>query len=290
MTVMKKIIVIALLVAFILLIAAIAIGISSKKADCSGISDQKTRNRCHLYNLLNSYGLAKDYETFMKSKPYEKPQPKYFTKKFRDEAIDKDNDGKFDALRIYAEVNVNEAGDYVIETWLHDDNSKPFYKFEESMPLKKGMNEAVIEIPSQMIREKKLLGSLKVPYIRLFKDGKQLESVSVEYYTNFYEYDDFSAELPDLVIKSVDKKDNNLLVTIENVGRKHAFNVFVDLIVDGNLVYDKQNRNSVVLLKQGDKKEFIIPIPNADKYSVIVDPDNFVDESNENNNEMPVTK
>ena len=290
MTVMKKIIVIALLVAFILLIAAIAIGIGSKKVDCSGISDQKTKNRCHLYNLLNSYGLAKDYETFMKSKPYEKPQPKYFTKKFRDEAIDKDNDGKFDALRKYAEVNVNEAGDYVIETWLHDDNSKPFYKFEESMPLKKGLSEAIIEIPSQIIREKKLLGSLKVPYIRLFKDGKQLESASVEYYTNSYKYDDFSAELPDLVIKSVDKKDNNLLVTIENVGRKHAFNVFVDLIVDGNLVYDKQNRNSIVLLNQGDKKEFIIPIPNADKYSVIVDPKNFVDESNENNNEMPLTK
>src|SRR3989344_5071699 len=270
MTVMKKIIVIALLVAFILLIAAIAIGIGSKKADCSEIEDQKTKNRCHLYNLLNSYGLAKDYETFMKSKPYEKPQPKYFTKKFRDEAIDKDNDGKFDALRKYAEVNVNEAGDYVIETWLHDDNSKPFYKFEESMTLKKGMNEAVIEIPSQIIREKRLLGSLKVPYIRLFKDGKQLESASVEYYTNFYEYDDFSAVLPDLVIKSVDKKDNNLLVTIENVGRKHAFNVFVDLIVDGNLVYDKQNRNSIVLLKQGEKKEFVMPAPDVDKYSVIV--------------------
>jgi len=46
---MKKIIVIALLVAFILLIAAIAIGIGSKKVDCSGISDQKTKNRCHLY-------------------------------------------------------------------------------------------------------------------------------------------------------------------------------------------------------------------------------------------------
>jgi len=29
---------------------------------------------------------------------------------------------------------------------------------------------------------------------------------------------------------------------------------------------------------------------DGDKYSVIVDPDNFVDESNENNNEMPLTK
>src|SRR3989338_11558523 len=117
MTVMKKIIVIALLVAFILLIAAIAIGIGSKKVDCSGISDQKTKNRCHLYNLLNSYGLAKDYETFMKSKPYEKPAPKYFTMQFRDEAVDSDNDGKFNALKVYAGVNVPEDGEYEIESW-----------------------------------------------------------------------------------------------------------------------------------------------------------------------------
>ena len=284
MTVMKKIIVIALLVAFILLIAAIAIGIGSKKVDCSGISDQKTKNRCHLYNLLNSYGLAKDYETFMKSKPYEKPQPKYFTKKFRDEAIDKDNDGKFDALRIYAEVNVNEAGDYVIETWLHDDNSKPFYKFEESMPLKKGMNEAVIEISSQMIYEKKLLGSLKVPYIRLFKDGKQLESITVDYFTAPYSYDDFSAMLPDLVIKSAEKKGNDVIVTIENAGKKPAFAVFVDFLVDGKLHFDKTNQNSVVLLKPGDQKQFTMTAPNAIEYSVIVDPWNKVDELDEGNN------
>src|SRR3989344_5952477 len=254
MTVMKKIIVIALLVAFILLIAAIAIGIGSKKADCSEIEDQKTKNRCHLYNLLNSYGLAKDYETFMKSKPYEKPQPKYFTKKFRDEAIDKDNDGKFDALRIYAEVNVNEAGDYVIETWLHDDNSKPFYKFEESLPLKKGLNEAVIEIPSQIIHEKKLLGSLKVPYIRLFKDGKQLESITVDYFTTPYGYDDFSALLPDLVIKSAEKKGDTLQVTIANVGSKHAFAVFIDLISEGREIIGKANPYQVILMKVGDEK------------------------------------
>lgn len=287
---MKKSIVITISVVFLLIIVIGAVGLGSKKVDCSAIEDAKQKNRCHLYNLLNSYGLTKDYNEFMKKKPYENPQPKYFTKKFKDEAIDKDNDGKFDALRIYAEVNINEPGDYVIETWLHDDNSNPFYKFEELMSLKKGLNEAVIEIPSQMVYEKKLLGSLKVPYIRLFKDGKQLESITVDYFTTPYGYDDFSVVLPDLIIKSTEKKGNELVVVIENAGKKPAFNIFVDLIVNGNLVYDKQNRNSVVLLKQGDKKEFVMPAPNADEYSVIVDPKNFVDESNETNNELLIIK
>mgnify|MGYP001563866873 CR=1 FL=1 len=267
---MKKIIAITLVFILLVIIAVGVIGFGSKKVDCSGISDQKTRNRCHLYNLLSSYGLAKDYETFMKTKPYEKPAPKYYTMKFRDEAIDKDEDGKFDTLRIYAEVNINEPGDYVVETWLHDDNSKPFYKFEESMPLKKGLNEAVIEIPSQMVYEKKLLGSLKVPYIRLFKDGKQLESITVDYFTTPYGYDDFSAVLPDLVIKSAEKKENNVIVTIENIGKKHAFNVAVDLKIGNDFVFGQQNRNRVTLMKSGDKHEFSIDLPNAVEFSVVV--------------------
>ena len=33
-----------------------------------------------------------------------------------------------------------------------------------------------------------------------------------------------------------------------------------------------------------DKKEFVIKAPDAKEFSVIVDPENFVDESNETNN------
>ena len=287
---MKKSVVIVISAVFLFIVVVGVVGIGSKKANCFGISDQKTRNRCHLYNLLSSYGLAKDYDKFMETKPYEKPAPKFFTMQFRDEAIDKDNDGKFDALRIYAEVNVNEPGDYVIETWLHDDNSKPFYKFEESMPLKKGMNEAVIEIPSQVIYEKKLLGSLKVPYIRLFKDGKQLESITVDYFTTPYGYDDFSALLPDLVIKSAEKKGDTLQVTIANVGSKHAFAVFIDLISEGREIIGKANPYQVSLMKVGDEKTFNIDLKGQNVDAVIVDPWNKVDESDETNNEMLIVK
>ncbi|MEK6869796.1 MAG: CARDB domain-containing protein, partial [Nanoarchaeota archaeon] len=212
------------------------------------------------------------------------------TMKFRDEAIDKDEDGKFDALRIYAEVNIDDPGNYVIETWLHDDNNVPFYKFEEPMQLQKGLNEAVIEIPSKMIYDKKLIGSLKVPYIRLFKDGKQLGSVTTEYYTNPYKYNDFSVELPDLIITSVEKKDNKLLVVVENSGKKHAFNVAVDLKVGNDFVFGQQNRNRVSLMKIGDKHEFSIDIPSAKEFIIVADPTNFVDESNETNNEMLIVK
>ena len=281
---MKKIIAITLSVILLLIIAVGVASLGSKKVDCSGISDQKTRNRCHLYNLLSSYGLAKDYETFMKTKPYEKPAPKYYTMKFRDEAIDKDEDGKFDTLRIYAEVNINEPGDYVVETWLHDDNNMPFYKFEEAMQLQKGLNEAVIEVPSKIVYEKKLIGSLKVPYIRLFKDGKQLESVTTEYYTNPYKYDDFYAELPDLIIKSAEKEGDILQVTIANVGNKHAFSVFIDLISEGQEIIGKANPYQANLMKIGDEKTFNIDLKGQNVDAVIVDLGNKVDESNEENN------
>lgn len=287
---MKKIIAIVLSVILLLIIAVGVVGLGSKKADCSKIEDTKIKQRCHLFNLLNSYGLVSDYDKFMKQKPYEKPKPKYFTSSFRDGAIDEDKDGKFDVLKIYAGVNMEESGDYQIESWVYDDSKQPFYHFEKIESFAKGLNDAVIEIPSQRIYEKKLFGSLKVEYVRLSKNDKQIEIISPDYYTAPYEYDDFSALLPDLIIKSAEKKGNELVVVIENAGKKPAFNIFVDLMVDGNLVYDKQNRNSVVLLKQGDKKEFVMPAPNADKYSVIVDPKNFVDESNETNNEMLIAK
>ena len=287
---MKKIVGITLAVILLIIIAVGVIGLGSKKADCSGIFDQKTRNRCHLYNLLNSYGLANDYEAFMKSKPYEKPTPKYFTMQFRDEAIDQDNDGKFDVLIIYAGVNVDETGDYSVESWLHDDNQIPFYKFDEMMPLQKGSNEAAIKVSSQRVYEKKLMGSLKVPYVMLFKDGKQLESVSVDYYTRPYNYNDFSVELPDLVVKKAEIKDGKLQVVVENIGKKHAFNVAVDLKVGNEFVFGQQNRNRVNLMKPGDKHEFSIYISSAKEFTVVVDPDNFVDESDETNNEMLIVK
>ena len=152
------------------------------------------------------------------------------------------------------------------------------------MQLQKGLNDAFIEIPSNIVYEKKLIGSLKVPYVRLFKDGKQLESVTTEYYTNPYKYDDFYAELPDLIITSVEKKDNKLLVVVENSGKKHAFNVAVDLKVDNNFIFGQQNRNRVSLMKIGDKHEFSIDIPSAKEFIVVADPTNFVEESNEDNN------
>ncbi len=285
---MKKSVVIAISVVFLLIIVIGVVGVGSKKVDCSGIEDAKQKNRCHLYNLLSSYGFVKDYDEFMKKKPYEKPAPQYFTMKFRDEAVDKEEDGRFDALRIYAEVNVDDAGDYIIETWLHDENNMPFYKFEETIQLQKGLNEAVIEVPSKIVYEKRITGSLKMPYIRLLKDGKQLESVTTEYYTNPHKYSDFYAELPDLIIKSAEKKGDTLQVTIANVGKKHAFSVFIDLIFEGQEIIGKANPYQASLMKIGDEKTFNIDLKGQNVDAVIVDPWNKVDESDEENNTFPI--
>ncbi|GEM_PF-2092183 len=281
---MKKSVVIAISIVFLLIIIIGVVGLGSKKTDCSGIEDAKQKNRCHLYNLLNSYGFVNDYDEFMKKKPYERPGPKYFTMKFRDEAIDNDNNGKFEAVRIYAGVNVEEAGEYGIQSRIFDDKNVHVYYFEENQQLNKGFNELVVEVPSQAIYEHKVFGYLKLMPIILFKDGKQLEVISPEWESTPYGYDDFSAILPDLIIKSAEKKGNDVVVTIENVGKKHAFTVFVDFMVDGNLHFDKTNQNSIVLLKAGEQKVFTMTAPNAEHYSVIVDPWNKVDESNEENN------
>ena len=285
---MKKSIVIALSVVILLIITVGVVGLGSKKADCSKIEDSQLKKRCHLFNLLNSYGLVSDYDKFIKQKPYEKTKPKYFTSSFRDEAIDEDKDGRFDVLKIYAGVNISEAGDYQIESWLYDDNKQPFYHFEKTESLISGLGDAVIEIPSQKIREKKLSGNLKIEYVRLLKNEKTLETIQPEYYTTPYGYDDFSALLPDLVIKNVEEKDGKLKVIVANEGKKHAFVIFVDLKVGNDFVYGKRNPNQLTLLKAGDKHEFSIDLPNAKEFTVVVDPDNFVDESNETNNEYKI--
>jgi len=96
--------------------------------------------------------------------------------------------------------------------------------------------------------------------------------------------------LPDLIIKSAEKKGNDVIVTIENIGKKPAFSVFVDFLVDGNPYFDKRNQNSIVLLKPGEQKQFTMTSPNVERYSVVVDPWNRVDESNETNNEMLIVE
>lgn len=281
---MKKIIAIVLSVFLLLIIAVGVVGLGSKKADCSKIEDAKIKQRCHLFNLLNSYGLVADYDKFMKQKPYEKPKPKYFTNSFRDEAIDEDKDGKFDVLKIYAGVNIEEAGDYQIESWVYDDNKQPFYHFEKTESLQSGLNEAIIEVPSQKIYEKKLFGNLKIEYVRLSKNDKQIEIISPDYYTTPYGYDDFSALLPDLVIKKAEVKDGKIKVVIANEGKKPAFAVFVDLKVGNDLVFGKQNPNQLSLMKVGDEREFTMNTPSSSEFTIVVDPNNFVDESNEENN------
>ena len=287
---MKKSVVIAISVVFLLIIVIGVVGVGSKKVDCSGIEDAKQKNRCHLYNLLNSYGFVNDYDEFMKKKPYERPAPKYFTQQFRDESIDSDNDGKFEAVRIYAGVNVEDAGEYGIQARVYDDKNVHIYYFEGKQQLNKGLNELVVEVTSQKIYEHKVFGYLKLMPIILFKDGKQLEVISPEWQSTPYGYDDFSAILPDLIIKSTEKKGNDVIVTIENAGKKPAFTVFVDFLVDGKLHFDKTNQNSVVLLKPGEQKQFTMTAPNANEYSVIVDPWNKVDESDETNNELLIIK
>lgn len=281
---MKKSIVIAISGVFLLIVVISVVGFGSKRADCSAIEDSKQKNRCHLYNLLNSYGFDNDYDEFMNKKPYEKPQPKYFTQQFRDEAIDSNNDGKFEAVRIYVGVNVEESGEYGIQARVYDDKNVHVYYFEGKQQLNKGLNELVVEVPSQKMYEHKVFGYLKLMPIILFKDGKQLEVISPEWESTPYGYDDFSAILPDLIIKSAEKKGDDVIVMIENAGKKPAFTVFVDFLVDGSLHFDKTNQNSVVLLKPGEQKQFTMAAPNANEYSVIVDPWNKVDESNESNN------
>jgi hypothetical protein len=139
-------------------------------------------------------------------KRQEAEKKKYFTGVFRDEAIDNDNDGKFDSLKIYSGVNVEEYGNYKVESRIYDDKDQHIYFFEGNQQLSKGFNEIIVEIPSQKIYEHKVFGYLKLGYISLLKDGKQLEIISPEYESTPYGYDDFSALLPDLVIKNVVKK------------------------------------------------------------------------------------
>ena len=214
---------------------------------------------------------------------------KYFTGKFRDEAIDSNNDGKFEAVRIYAEVNVEEAGEYGIQARVYDDKNVHVYYFEGKQQLNNGVNELVLDVPDQKMYEHKVFGYLKLMPLILFKDGKQLEVVSPDWQSTSYGYDDFSAMMPDLVVKSAVKSGDTLQVTIANVGNKHAFAVFIDLISDGQEIIGKANPYQANLMKIGDEKTFNIDLKGKKVDAVIVDPWNKVDESNEDNNQYSLS-
>jgi hypothetical protein len=60
--------------------------------------------------------------------------------------------------------------------------------------------------------------------------------------------------------------------------------IFVDLLADGQEVFGKANPYQVSLMKINDEKTFNIGLKGKKVDAVIVDPNNFVDESYETNN------
>lgn len=310
---MKKRVISALAIFLILALIAGVLAVGVKRADCTRVEANK-KIRCLIYNLLTGYGHETDYEKFVdnnnlgeerrvwlsndtfiwkgkKYKQYESgivaPHYDVFTGNFHEDATDTDGNGKYNLIRFNVEVNVTNSGTYLLESTLLDQDNAPITMIESEQNLQAGLNDFIIEIPSQTLYEHKIAGSLTFPGFSLTKEGKLVGNTAEHYNSIPYDYSDFDALLPDLTIKDIEIRDDKLIIIISNDGKKAAFNVAVDIEINGSLVYGKQNRNRKALLDAGDKHEFLTDLPSED-FAVVVDPDNFVDESDEKNNEFAV--
>ncbi|MBI2135413.1 hypothetical protein HYU09_05460 [Candidatus Woesearchaeota archaeon] len=222
-----------------------------------------------------------DYGDFSKSS--------YFSG-FSDHGVDSDNNGLLDFLSLNATLETKNNASYNAEADLYDLFGNFIEKQEKTMMLSSGKNYVALNFNGTNIYAKKLNGPYIIKYAKLAENNSTNDEVNDFYTTQNYNYTNFeTGPMPDLKI-SIEVSDgfrygiNNLTlnITINNLGDKNAFNVFLEIFDNRTYSINK----SINILSANDHKKYPIEFINASDFEInaIADFDDFVEESNESNN------
>ncbi|MDP3766052.1 MAG: CARDB domain-containing protein, partial [Nanoarchaeota archaeon] len=213
---------------------------------------------------------------------------------FADGKFDSDADNNYDELQINATIHAFSANIYNLKISLYDLFGNIVEIKNTSATLNSGNQTISININGTKIYNKKLNGPFAIKNIELYENYILADKINDAYTTSNYNFNDFSASLPD-IITSISVSEgyhygaNNITVnvTLKNSGSKPAFNVFFD-IFDNNTLF-KTNKSNIIL--KNAEVFYQLNFTNASDFeiSAIADLQGIVDEINESNNAEKIT-
>ncbi|MBW2975416.1 hypothetical protein KY366_06875 [Candidatus Woesearchaeota archaeon] len=206
------------------------------------------------------------------------------TDSYSDSKLDQDSDGLAEFLKISIGLDINESGAYKIELEFADLYDNYIKKEAKEFDLNQGEQDVDFRINGTSIYNSRINGPYLLNYVKLSKDNKLLDYVAEPYTTNAYNYDEFERPLmPDLTIRSLEIRDDNIELEIANEGKGYAFGFSIDLFDDN---FNPIGKSLIDYLAPDTSESINYDIDMADIKAIyaIVDYDNMVEEENESNN------
>ncbi|MBI2658569.1 hypothetical protein HYX05_00515 [Candidatus Woesearchaeota archaeon] len=205
---------------------------------------------------------------------------------FADEGVDIDGNGKFDFLKINADISAFSAGSFILAAALHDLFGVLVETKNLSVNLDTGNNAIPLQFSGANINEKKINGPFVIKSIELYENGVLTDKLTAAYTTKSYNFNDFeNPDLPDLAVNIVESDGTENLtinITLSNIGKKHAFNANIDIF--GNNSFSKSTKAAI--LDRDSKITYQLNFANASDFEInaVADLQNLVEESDESNN------
>lgn len=213
---------------------------------------------------------------------------------FEDEGIDKDNDGKYDVLRLNIHMNASTDNQYSIILNIYDLFGNILDARNETRSLSSGSTIFSIDINGSRIYKNKLNGPFIIRTISLYENSTLKDSIKDAHATGKYNFNDFDApDLPDLAASLQASGEhhygiNNASInfSFSNTGRKQAFNILTEIF--DNKTFSKSNKTS--LLKINSTIFYQMNFTNFSDFEIssFVDSGDAVEESNESNNAQKI--
>ena len=270
--------------------------------NCNIIQDSEKRQDCALTNLIRSYDLANKFDYSDGS--FEMTSDMSFYVK------DKNNDEIVDDIEFEFEINSKKSGKYDFQITLDplDENYK-WAVFSDVINVNPGKNKINIVGNESMLDSLAYTANIVIAkdFNVLFRKNKGhfINLTPFKFPTSqkklprgeeekqvgeFMEEEkiEIDTTLPDLMFEKAELTETETGVKadliVKNNGNDTAFVIFVEAFIDGEPLYGKTNHNQKNYLRVGASWPLSLDLPKANEIMLYIDDNNFVDESNEDNN------
>ncbi|HIH38481.1 DNRLRE domain-containing protein [Candidatus Woesearchaeota archaeon] len=203
--------------------------------------------------------------------------------------VDINDNNLSEVVQLNLTVQADSGGIYTLSSSLFDPEKELLIYAEINVTLTTGQNQVFLNFSGEKVYSSYQYGDFTIPLIELSKNGQSIDSYPFGITLTDLIYTEFEPpDLPDLQVNlstHLDLSSNITFIniTVSNNGSAPAFNIFLDVFDDSNFSYTLVQDS----LNSSEQKLFNLTKPfyyTNNNIMVIVDMENIVDESYEENN------